>query len=353
MAEKIKKVLVVLPDGRGGAERQSIRIASYLPADRFRIVYVIIGATDSKITGLLPPGAQVRHIRIRHIWQGGIYQLFRCFKKERPYAVFSSFHYLNGRCILAARLAGIQRTVIRGNISIDDGDPVGRLLMRLYYKKASAIICQTDELREEMIDRLHVLPDRVHALYNPVDGPLLERMSVKEASPFGNGLNIVCVGRICPKKGQDVLLRAFDGFRSFHEEAHLYFLGDVHNADAYYAGLQEFIVKRQLQNQVHFEGFKSNPWVWIKNADCLVLPSYVEGLPNVLIEAQYLGTPCVATASVQSISRIIEEGVNGYIVPVGNAEALCNAIEKALSLKKKVSFSYKPSAPEEFISLFV
>ena len=353
MAEKLKKVLVVLPDGRGGAERQSIRIASYLPADRFRIVYVIIGATDSKITGLLPHCAQVRRIRIRHIWQGGVYKLFRCFKEEHPYAVFSSFHYLNGRCVLAARLAGVQKTVIRGNICIDDGDPVGRLLMRLYYKKASAIICQSDELRKEMINRLHVLPDRVHALYNPVDGPLLEKMSGKDASPFGKGIHLVCVGRICQDKGQDVLLRAFDDFCSRHEDAHLHFLGDVHNAEAYYAGLQGFVTKRHLQNQVHFEGFKPNPWVWIKNAACLVLPSFVEGLPNVLIEAQYLGTPCVATASVQSISRIIEEGVNGYIVPVGNAEALCNAIEKALSLKKKVPFSYKPSAPEEFISLFV
>jgi len=345
------KILVVLPDGRGGAERQSIRIASYLPPDRFSIVYVIIGASDSKISGLLPPGAQVRHIRIRRIWQGGVYRLFRCFKKERPYAVFSSFHYLNGRCILAARLAGVQRTVIRGNISIDDGDPVGRLLMRLYYKKASAVICQTDELREEMINRMHVMPDRAYALYNPVDGPLLEKMSVKEASPFGKGLNIVCVGRICPDKGQDVLLRAFDDFRLSHEDAHLFFLGDVHNADAYYAGLQDFIIKRHLQNHVHFEGFKSNPWVWIKNADCLVLPSYVEGLPNVLIEAQYLGTPCVATLSVASIKKIVEEGVNGFIVPMGDSKALCNVLERAINLRN-VPYTYKSAAPEEFVALF-
>lgn len=351
MAEQLKKVLVVLPDGRGGAERQSIRIASYLPADRFSVVYVVIGATDSKISGLLPPGARVRRIRIRHIWQGGVFKLFRCFKAERPYAVFSSFHYLNGRCILAARLAGVQKTVIRGNICIDDGDPLGRVLMRLYYRKASAVICQTDELREEMIKRLRVMPDRAYALYNPVDGALLEEMSAKEASPFGKGLNIVCVGRICPDKGQDVLLRAFEVFLSSHEDAHLYLLGDVHNADGYYAGLQDFITGRHLQDYVHFEGFKPNPWVWIKNADCLVLPSYVEGLPNVLIEAQYLGTPCVATESVRSISRIIEEGVNGFIVPTGDAPAMCDAMGKALNMRD-VPYTYRASSPEEFVSLF-
>lgn len=346
-----RKVLVVLPDGRGGAERQSIRIAGYLPRERFIIVYAIIGATDSRVSGILPDGADIRRIRLSHIWQAGSFRLFRLFRKEKPFAVLSSFHYLNGRCILAARLAGVPKVIIRGNITVKDGDPVGRLLNRLFYRKASAIICQTEELRDEMISRMHVKAEIAHALYNPIDTRMLSEAAAKGENPYGPGIHLVCPARICPDKGQDVLLRSFLLFIRNHSDAHLHLLGDVHDADGFYESLKDFVSKNSLEAGVHFEGFQSNPWPWIKNADCLVLASYVEGLPNVLIEAQFLGVPCVATRSVRSISRIIDDGVNGYVVPMGDADAIAAAIEKAVTLKN-VPFTYKSASPDDFVDLF-
>lgn len=55
-------------------------------------------------------------------------------------------------------------------------------------------------------------------------------------------------------------------------------------------------------------GFKNNPYVYMKHADCFVLSSRNEGLPNVMIEALYLGTPVAAYKCIPVIERIVDEG---------------------------------------------
>lgn len=350
----MKKVLVILPNGNGGAERQSVRIASYLPSERFQVEYVVVGSSADKVGELIPDGAKLHLIRLSHIWQGGIFRIWRLFRREKPDVVFSSFHYLNGRCVLASRLAGIPRCVIRGNMSaIGDGDPLGRLLNFLYSRKASVVICQTDELREEAISLYRVSPETAIALYNAPDTRALDLAARDAVNPYcGQGPHFVNVARITKQKGQDVLLLAFLKVLEHIPDAKLYFVGGEDASEqAYVRSLKEFVKEHSLEQCVFFAGYQGNPVPWIKYADCFVLASRWEGLPNALIEAQYLGVPGVATDCVASMSRIIKEGANGYVVPTGDASALCAAMEKAVQMSD-ITFTYKPSSPEDFIRVF-
>lgn len=77
-------------------------------------------------------------------------------------------------------------------------------------------------------------------------------------------------------------------------------------------------------------GYKSNPYPYLKNADLFVMSSRKEGFPNVVLEALYLKTPVVASNCVD-FSRVIESGVNGYIVEKGNVLSLREGINRALS----------------------
>lgn len=338
--EIVKKVFVILPNGNGGAERQSVRIASYLPAGRFRVEYVIVGPSADKVGELIPDGAKLHLIRLGHIWQGGIFRIWQLFRREKPDVVFSSFHYLNGRCILASRLAGIPRSVIRGNMSaIGDGDPLGRFLNSMYYRKASAVICQTDELREEAIALYGVTPERAVSLYNAPDTYALDLLAREAVNPYcTRGPHFVNVARIAEQKGQDVLLRAFKRLLKHIPEASLTIVGDPAFDASYFKSLRAVIEDCGLGDAVHF-------------ADCFVLSSRWEGLPNALIEAQYLGVPGVATNCIASMSRVVKEGVNGYIVPVDDECALAEAMEKALSLKH-VAYTYQCASPEDFVNCF-
>jgi glycosyltransferase involved in cell wall biosynthesis len=86
-----------------------------------------------------------------------------------------------------------------------------------------------------------------------------------------------------------------------------------------------------ISDAVQFLGFQSNPFKYIARSDVFVLSSLWEGLPSVLVEAMGLGLPVVATRAPYGPEDVIEDGVNGYLVPVANPEALATSIEYVLS----------------------
>ena len=102
---------------------------------------------------------------------------------------------------------------------------------------------------------------------------------------------------------------------------------------------------------MHFIGFDSNPYKWIKNCDCFVLPSRLEGLPNALVEAMYMKRPIVSTTCIDIIKRMVQDGYNGYLVPTENPRAMAEAMIKAIKLRN-FKMTYKPAQPEEFRRIF-
>ena len=69
-------------------------------------------------------------------------------------------------------------------------------------------------------------------------------------------------------------------------------------------------------------------------ADALILPTYSEGFPNVVLEAMYYGLPVITTA-VGNIPDVVQDQRNGYLVPPGNAGALAGAMKKTLGLSEE------------------
>ncbi len=85
--------------------------------------------------------------------------------------------------------------------------------------------------------------------------------------------------------------------------------------------LESQIAARGLQGRFHLAGFASDLDKFYPHLDLLVLPSYTEGLPNVILEAFAAGVPVVATA-VGGTPEAVQDGVNGYLVEPGNSTAL-------------------------------
>ena len=81
------------------------------------------------------------------------------------------------------------------------------------------------------------------------------------------------------------------------------------------------------------------------------MPSRLEGLPNALIEAMYLERPVVATKCIPVVSRIVDDGKNGYLAESENILSIAECMVKALTLQH-VKMTYKPSTNEDFIRLF-
>ena len=111
------------------------------------------------------------------------------------------------------------------------------------------------------------------------------------------------------------------------------------------------VVDNGLGDLVHCVGYNDNPYVYLKNADCFVLSSRWEGLPNVLIESLYLGTPAAAFKCIPVIERIIDDGVTGYCADKDNVLSLAEAMMKTLSLGS-IRSTYKSSSISDFVKLF-
>ena len=84
-----------------------------------------------------------------------------------------------------------------------------------------------------------------------------------------------------------------------------------------------------IEDRVHFVGLQSNPYPWIARARVFVLSSSWEGYPNVLLEAQSLGIPIVATAYDESLYSLLRETEHARVVAVGDADAMASAISWA------------------------
>jgi glycosyltransferase involved in cell wall biosynthesis len=132
-------------------------------------------------------------------------------------------------------------------------------------------------------------------------------------------------GRLSPEKGYCHLVDAAAEVVRTHPEAGflLFGSGPLHES------LARQIKNYNLQNNFVLAGFRPDLDRWLPNFDAFVLPSYTEGLPNVVLEAFAARVPVVATA-VGGTPEVIEDGQNGYLTPAGESCVLARRIDQLL-----------------------
>ena len=139
---------------------------------------------------------------------------------------------------------------------------------------------------------------------------------------------LVCVGRLCEQKGQLLLLDAFRRLRDRGGDFQLVLAGDGEMRPE----LEAFIALHKLQDQVSITGWISSERVKqeLLAARTMVLASFAEGLPVVIMEAMALGRPVLST-SIAGIPELVRHGVDGWLVPAGDVDALVETLGSALA----------------------
>lgn len=349
-----KKVLFFLPPTVGGAERMTVVIAKMLPREEFEVKFVLVGKTRGEIEKYIPAGYSVKFIRLRNVWLFGTTRICKLVRQEQPDMLFSSFLYLNVRLILVAKLCRT-RVIVRNNIDLSRTEhKINLPFVRLTYRWADRIIAQQEEMRQEIISFTGLPAEKVVTLHNPIDEEYIGTC-LKADNPFPpdaqGQYKYICVARFNHLKGQDLVVKAFRSVHHDNPDAHLYLLGKFDNDNAFCRSIADEIRNSKLQNHVHIVGFDSNPYRWVSHADCFVMPSRLEGLPNALIDAMYLGKPVVATRCIPIIERIVRNSYNGIVVDPDNVEALAEGMRKA-TLLKDTRMIYQPATGRDFVSLF-
>ncbi|MCX7396103.1 MAG: glycosyltransferase family 4 protein [Planctomycetales bacterium] len=146
--------------------------------------------------------------------------------------------------------------------------------------------------------------------------------------PLQQNETIVCVGRLCEQKGQLLLIEALGVLVRQGMEIRLRLVGDGPMRPECEAA----ILRNQLRDHVTITGWATGEEVRneILQARALVLTSFAEGLPVVLMEALALERPVISTY-IAGIPELVEPGENGWLVPAGSVDAIVTALNELMT----------------------
>ena len=189
---------------------------------------------------------------------------------------------------------------------------------------ADFVICISEYTRSQLMRQVDptVWP-RLHVRHCGIDPDMFSPANVGAATPG----NVLCVGRLDAEKGHLVLVDALAALRSRGVDATAVFVG----AGPLRPVIEERIGALDLGDAVHLTGAIGQDEIrdYYHHASAFCLPTFIEGLPVVLMEAMASGLP-VVTTPVNGIPELVQDGVTGLLVPPGRPDLLADALQRLL-----------------------
>jgi len=241
---------------------------------------------------------------------------------------------------IAAVLCGVPTRVyfLRG-LKLETSTGFKRMVLLAAERLASAcshaVLCNSDSLRNEAL-ALGVAPEGKLRLlgggssngvdidrFSPGENDLRERLGLPANAPV-----VGFVGRLTRDKGVPELVEAFDGILIAKPDAHLLLVGWFDSADD--ALSRRLRARIERHPRIHITGFVADTAPYYRAMDVMVLPTWREGFPNVILEAAASGIPVVTTLCTGSRDAVVPE-VTGLLIPPGYPVAIRESVMQLLN----------------------
>lgn len=340
------RVAFFLPDlAMGGAERVFLTLASAL-AQRGYAVELILARKHGLLLVEVDPLVTLINLNTYQpdepLWRLGlrtVFQLTRHLRKSPPHVLFSTLTGANITAIVA-RLLSRQtfRLCIREASTLANVKSKLRLyLMRRLYPLADHMIVLTAHVQKQLSTSFKLTAGKMVVIGNPIDAEKINRLArepelvlqTQKTAPYA-----ICVGRMAEPKDFSTVIKAIQHINQMRTiyPLNLVLVGD----GPMKLELQQLTKTLGLEDHVYFAGMQTNPYPWIAGARVFVLSSRWEGYPNVLLEAQCLGIPIVATAYDDSLTSLLHDTEHTRIVDVGDDKAMATAIQWATDAPRRM-----------------
>lgn len=204
-------------------------------------------------------------------------------------------------------------------------------LGKLFLSQMEAIVAVSPKIKEELLER-GILEDRIKLVFNAIvmedyNHAMYSKEYLKAIYGLPSQSIIVsCIGRLSPEKGQQELVKAAAIVLEEIEHVYFIFVGD--GPDRY--RLETLAKQLGCENRVLFTGHLNDIRGALYGSDMMVLPSYTEGFPNVILESLTMSVPVIAS-NVGGVANIVENERTGLLIEPGKPKAIASAIMKYIS----------------------
>lgn len=266
------------------------------------------------------------------LWASLQAQCRNWIRKFQPDYLLSSWAYPEGTAgTRIARELGIPAFVkVHGSdVNISGQHPSVKHKIKAWGEQVKAVAAVSSNLKHKL-QQLGVPASKIRVIYNGIDHKRFHPLDARKAreilkidsSPF-----LFYVGNLKRRKGCMDLLEAFLALAQKHPALKLYIAGTGVMRDA----LQQLIERTEMSERVVLLGNVPHAMLnwWYNAASVVCLPSYYEGVPNVLLEAMACGTPVVAT-DIGGIPEVVNDDC-GLLITPGATDTLQSALTTALS----------------------
>jgi len=249
----------------------------------------------------------------------------------------SNFYFPIPLLVLLARALGCKAIVRIAGQEVTATGWRG-MLRDIASRQADGIVVLNRAVQQYLLDQ-DVSDQAIHLIPNAVDTTVYAPKDSEGDRPAAVS-HLLCVAAVCERKGIHHLIRAMDRLRDHSEttDLHLTVVGPFNEGEstsAYTKQLVALIRRQGLEGKVKFTGRVENVVSYYQEADVFLLPSYREGMPNVLLEAMACRLPCIAS-TIPGVVDVVEDGETALLVQPGSEEELADALKRLLHDKELV-----------------
>ncbi len=308
---------------------------------------IVLAPVDKFIfyTETLP---EVQHIPVLHLLRDSVnpfqdlrllFEFIRVYRQYKPDVVL---HYTVKPNIFggfAARLLGIPSIAVvtgLGYSLIHEGwiNRVTRLLYKFSLPYHRKVIFENSDDKKLFEDEGLVSSLRSMAIKGC-------GVDTTAFSPNGDGrkegmITFTFIGRLLYDKGVKEFIEAAQLIKS-NDHIRFWLVGEIDKENP--SSIRNEDLMKWIRNpKIHYHGATDNIRAFIEKSDCIILPSYREGMPRVIMEAMAMERP-VITTDTAGCRETVDENVNGYLVPIKNSEALAKAMNTFIDLNKQAQIN--------------
>ena len=286
----------------------------------------------------LPSTVTVFRLGTKRKWSTQV-ALYRYLMKRKPAVLFSTKHVANllvCRCRHLPRLhtklvLGVNNNYFRDGTEVNTPARQSKFReIKRYYPLADAVITVSDGIRRALTEEAGLSGVAVRPIFNAIDIENIRNLAKEPAAhPWFETKDVpmlVSAGRLARQKDFPTMLRAFHATRR-RLPCRLAILGRGPQKER----LEALAGELGIADDVAFLGLVENPFAYMARADLFVLSSLWEGFGNVVAEALAIRVPVISTACPYGPAEILKRGEYGDLVPVGDWQALADAMTRSLS----------------------